>query len=95
MIARAKLIDRKRQRVSNRAFVEYVIWQLPVSLDGSTHAYKYRMAYVVDDVCVLRYDNEAGKGDHKHEGDREVSYTFTTLDALVDDFWLDVDRIGG
>lgn len=42
---------------------------------------------------MLRYDNEAGKGDHKHLGEREVPYTFTTLDQLVDDFLADVARL--
>jgi hypothetical protein len=46
---------------------------------------------VVEEVCVLRYDNEAGKGDHRHVGDVEVAYTFTTPAALLADFWNDVD----
>jgi hypothetical protein len=51
------------------------------------------LALVVDDVCVLRYDNEAGKGDYKHVGTQEVPYSFTTLDRLIDDFWADVARL--
>jgi hypothetical protein len=34
---------------------------------------------VVDGVCVLRYDNEAGKGDHKHIGTVETAYVFESL----------------
>jgi hypothetical protein len=45
-----------------------------------------------DGDCVLRYDNEAGKGDHRHVGKREVRYAFTDLDALQADFWADVER---
>jgi hypothetical protein len=41
---------------------------------------------------VLRFDNEAGKGDHKHIGDEEVAYTFTTLEKLVADFWNEIDE---
>ncbi len=26
--------------------------------------------------CLVRYDNEAGKGDHKHIEDREQAYQF-------------------
>jgi hypothetical protein len=44
---------------------------------------------------VLRYDNEAGKGDHKHLGARELPYKFTTLNQLVDDFLADVARLRG
>jgi len=41
---------------------------------------------------VLRYDNEAGKGDHRHVGDVETEYRFTTPDQLLADFWRDVDQ---
>lgn len=30
-------------------------------------ASKYSLARVADGACVLRYDNEAGKGDHRHD----------------------------
>ena len=53
---------------------------------GSTHSYKYRLAYVVSDECVLRYDNEAGKGDHKHMGVFESGYTFIGLPELLREF---------
>ena len=47
------------------------------------HDFKYRLAYVVDGVCVVRYDNEAGKGDHRHFGERESNYTFQTPEKLL------------
>jgi hypothetical protein len=59
-------------------------------LPGSHHQFKYRLALVVSGDCALRYDNEAGKGDHKHIGEREVAYEFTDLDALLRDFRADV-----
>jgi Family of unknown function (DUF6516) len=33
---------------------------------------------------VMRYDNETGKGDHKHIGDQEVPYEFADLDRLLE-----------
>ena len=39
---------------------------------------------------MLRYDNEAGKGDHRHLGMREAPYTFVSVDRLLDDFLSDV-----
>jgi hypothetical protein len=41
---------------------------------------------------VLRYDNEAGKGDHRHSGKTEGRYDFTTQERLLADFWADVDK---
>jgi hypothetical protein len=55
-------------------------------LPGSGHAYKYRMALIDKNVCVLRCDNEAGKGGHRQIGSREESYTFTTIERLFEDF---------
>jgi hypothetical protein len=55
--------------------------------------FKYRLALVVDSVCALRYDNEVGKGDHRHVKDREQSYRFTDTDTLLADFWRDVEKM--
>jgi hypothetical protein len=41
-------------------------------------------------VCTLRYDNEAGKGDHRHADGREFGYEFISLDRLIDDFRAEV-----
>lgn len=43
----------------------------------------------------MRYDNEAGKGDHRHYGGREESYQFASFDQLLDDFYADVARLTG
>ena len=83
---------RTRNTYSEAAFAELVLWQVPKPVAGSTHRFKYRLAYVVRDVCVLRYDNEVGKGDHRHYGDKESIYKFTTPDQLVADFQRDIAR---
>ena len=87
---KAELLLRKREGLSETAFVEIVIWSVPEPLRGSAHGFKYRLALVSEGVCVLRYDNEAGKGDHKHIGDREVPYHYIDMDTLQADFWADV-----
>jgi hypothetical protein len=82
----ALLILDERIIYSEVAFAEIVVWQLPKRLPGSTHCYKYRLAYVVDELCVLRFDNEAGKGDHVHYGSTEGNYQFASIDDLLADF---------
>jgi len=72
------------------SFVELVVWQLTQPVAGCHHDLKYRLAYVVKGVCVVRYDNESGKGDHRHIGGREAPYRFRSLDTLQTDFWTDV-----
>ncbi len=86
---KAELLMRER-RVLEAGFIEVVVWKLPEPLSGSAHGLKYRLAYVVQGLCVLRYDNEAGKGDHRHVGDHEAPYAFVSVDRLLDDFLNDV-----
>ena len=84
---------RRRVPYSESAFAELVLWQVPAPLAGSAHAYKYRLAYVVHGVCVLRYDNESGKGDHRHFRGKESRYAFDGVDKLLASFQRDIERI--
>ena len=77
---------------SESAFAELILWRLPKPVEGSPHRFKYRLAYVVCGECVLRYDNELGKGDHRHFGRKESPYAFTTPDQLIADFQIDIAR---
>ena len=88
---KARLLQRNEVFVDQDLWAEIVVWVVPTSVRGSEHEYKYRFALIDKDRCVLRYDNEAGKGDHKHIGDVEVPYDFRTLDQMQDDFWTDVE----
>jgi hypothetical protein len=88
----AKLMLNERHILYDNAFVEMVVWSLTSPVFKSHHSFKYRLALVVEGNCVLRYDNEPGKGDHKHIGENEIPYVFTTPQALLEDFWNDVDN---
>lgn len=79
-------------QLSAEAYVELCLWRVPELGPGSKHDLKYALAYVVGGVCELRYDNEQGKGDHRHIGANETEYAFTTPAALLADFWRDVDQ---
>ena len=86
------LLD-ERHILGEAAFAEVVVWRVPVSVRGSAHEYRYRLALVVDGKCVLRYDNEAGKGDHRHVHDQEREYRFKDAEQLLADFWNDVEEM--
>jgi hypothetical protein len=45
----------------------------------------------------VRYDNEAGKGDHKHVGteEHEVEYCFVSVPQLIRDFVAGIEALGG
>ena len=86
----AELLIDERHVLGADTFVEIVVWRLPRPVRGSVHRFKYRLALVHYGVCVLRYDNEAGKGDHRHIGNAEERYAFADADTLLADFWRDV-----
>ncbi|WP_077547689.1 DUF6516 family protein [Pseudorhizobium flavum] len=88
---KAKPLLRKRLTLTETCFVDIRIWQVPKPVRGSPHNIKYSLALVSNETCVLRYDNEAGKGDHKHLGHDEVDYAYVDLERLQDDFWKDVE----
>ena len=88
---KAELLFKERVVQTENSFAELVLWRVPVIVEGSRHPFKYRLAYVVDGQCVLRYDNESGKGDHKHVGLVETDYLFTTPAQLLADFWQAID----
>jgi hypothetical protein len=89
----AELLLKQKLALSESSFVEMVIWQLSVPLAGSEHTFKFRFAYVVNSTCVLRFDNEAGKGNHYHHHGQEFEYAFIITDQLIDDFFAMVNEM--
>lgn len=88
----ATALMRRRVVLAPDAFAEVTIWRVPQSVPPSAHAFKYRLAYVVAGECVVRYDNERGKGDHRHVGTLTTSYAFSTPDQLMADFNAEIKR---
>ena len=90
---KAVLLLKERVPFDEESFAELVIWKLSQPAPGSMHPYKYRLAFIVGEECVLRYDNEAGKGDHRHTKSQELAYVFVSPDRLVQDFLREARRI--
>ena len=72
--------------------VEVVIWELPDSLPPCEHRFKYRLFYGRPGEERVRYDNERGKGDHRHFSGVESPYKFVSLNRLLDDFEHDIQN---
>jgi len=85
----------KAKEIDPDGFItEMVIGALPTQNAERPHGLKYRLYYGnVLSNCIVRYDNEAGKGDHKHIGDREEPYQFETVEKLVADFMADIEKL--
>jgi hypothetical protein len=77
------------------AIVEMSIWHVPVPVVGSVHRFKYSLFYGYPGQRLVGYDNERGKGDHRHIGNKERAYAFSTVEAMVADFLSDVRNARG
>jgi hypothetical protein len=89
----AKMVYREKHILSDGSLVEMVIWRLPSKTPERPHGIKYRLYYgLKDGRCLVRYDNELGKGDHRHYGDQEEPYQFNDVETLVRDFLEDVAK---
>ena len=90
---KAKLIYREKFIYADRAIREMVLWQLPGTAAQKTYDLKYRLYYgLADGTSIVRYDNETGKGHHRHRGDLEEPYIFKDVETLVADFLEDIAK---
>jgi uncharacterized protein YwbE len=93
-IIKARCVYRKRVE-SGGFFVDIVVWQLPTATPDRPHGLKYRLHCGRGAECIVRYDNETGKGDHRHYGKQEEAYAFKDASILLRDFAQDVYRLTG
>ena len=91
----AQLLFHIKRTYDDAAVAELKIWLTPQPVPGSAHGLKYSLYYGRGGKRLVGYDNERGKGDHRHYGDREESYAFTSVEQLVADFEADVTRLRG
>ncbi len=70
------------------------LWLLPEPVQGSAHRFKYSLFYGYPGLRAVAYDNERGKGDHRHSDGWEKAYAFESLDRLLADFETDVRGCG-
>lgn len=92
---KGRLVFSDKRVNEDGTIVEIVVWSVPEPVPPSSHGYKYRLFYGRPGERIVGYDNERGKGDHKHIGGRELSYRFLSVERLIEDFVQDVERIRG
>jgi Family of unknown function (DUF6516) len=84
-----------KRRNADGTIIDIKIWQLPVATAERPHGLKYSLFYGRKGARIIGYDNEAGKGDHRHFGPREAPYTFQSMERLLNDFFADVAKERG
>ena len=88
---KAKLIAKEKMLLKDGYILELVVWQLPLKTKDRPHGYKYRLYFGNSKgECLVRYDNETGKGDHKHINNKEIAYKFVNKNKLFKDFYRDI-----
>ena len=90
-----KLLFQDKFIYADGAIREMVIWHLPEKDEERPHGLKYSLFYGYPGKCLVRYDNERGKGDHRHEGDQEAPYNFVSVEMLAEDFRTDIEKLRG
>lgn len=92
---KARLLLHEKVVRADGGIVELVIWRLPQPTPDRSHGLKYRLYFGRDGKCLVRYDNESGKGDHRHVKGREEQYRFVSVSRLRRDFEADMRKYGG
>lgn len=87
----AVLVLQEKFTMDDGYIVQMKVWQVPTAVRGSKHRFKYSLFFGKEGKRIIAYDNEAGKGDHRHYEDLELAYTFTTKEKLLDDFIDDIE----
>jgi hypothetical protein len=96
-MGKASLILDAKTVLSDGRIIQRKVWLLPVSPTQSVHRFKYRLYCGRGGQTIVRYDNELGKGDHRHVGptEQEHPYNFTSLVRLLEDFASDIEHLSG
>lgn len=92
---KARLLQKSKEEFAGGVIVETAVWELAEATLDRPHRLKYRLYCGRNGECIVRYDNETGKGDHRHYGTREETYCYTTFAKLAEDFLADVERLTG
>lgn len=91
----ARLLRDRKTLLADGGIVQIRIWEVPAPVPPSEHRFKYSLYYGKAGDRLVGYDNERGKGDHKHVNGVEMPYSFTGIDRLLDDFLADVAALRG
>lgn len=91
-MADAALILDRKLLMDGGWIIQMKVWRLPMPTEERPHGLKYSLFFGRIGERVIGYDNEAGKGDHRHYRDREESYVFVSLEQMIRDFQADIRK---
>jgi len=89
-MTKASLFYHARRDYPDGTIIQIRIWKIPETNDERPHGFKYSLFFGRPGERLVGYDNERGKGDHKHIKGPEYPYNFTNIDQLFADFRRDI-----
>ena len=94
---KTRLILDTKTILTDGRIIQRKVWKLPRPTEGRTLTLKYRLYCGKSGKTIVRYDNETGKGDHRHVGPEELEsvYVFVSLVQLLIDFDTDIEHLSG
>jgi hypothetical protein len=92
---KATVLIHERVFLEDGFLIEIEVWRLPQPVPPSTHGLKYSLFYGRAGSRIVGYDNESGKGDHRHYKDRQSAYKFISIEKLLADYKADVEKARG
>ena len=91
----SELLVHERVFFEDEFMIEIKIWRVPKPAPPTAHGLKYSLFYGRPGLRIVGYDNERGKGDHRHYEHQEQKYEFTSIEKLLADFRADVEKARG
>ncbi len=94
---KARLILDTKTVLSDGRIIQRKVWSLPQPTQDRPYALKFRFYCGKAGKTIVRYDNESGKGAHRHVGvdEIETAYKFVSLVQLLKDFEHDIIQLSG
>jgi hypothetical protein len=92
-VPKAEKILEVRNEFRDGTILVVRVWRVPSPVPPSANGFKYSFFYGRPGERLVLFDNERGKGDHKHIREVESSYCFETIEQLTTDFMVAVRAI--
>ncbi len=89
---KAELILDFKYVEADGSIIQTTVWKISTPVPPTTHGFKYRRVYSAGGMQIVGFDNERGKGDHRHSDGKESICEFFDLNQLIEGFIVEVGK---
>tara|TARA_Y100000310_G_C20332187_1_gene645816 strand:+ start:260 stop:547 length:288 start_codon:yes stop_codon:yes gene_type:complete len=87
----APIVPRRRIITEKNNLIEIVAWRVPKT-EAYPEGIKYSMACIHKNQRIIAFDNFNNEGHHKHYFETKGPYTFESLEATAEKFFMLVEE---